>query len=48
MNKIDKVTMVKLLGMAMTIGGMIASNWSGEKKQDQVLEKLVNDKLKNN
>lgn len=46
MNKIDKVTIVKGLGMLMTIGGMIASNWSGKKDQDRVLEKLVDEKLK--
>lgn len=45
MNKIDKVTVVKALGMIMTIGGMIASNWTGKKEQDQALEKLVNEKL---
>ena len=45
MNKIDKVTVVKALGMIMTIGGMIASNWTGKKEQDQTLEKLVNEKL---
>lgn len=45
--KIDKVMIVKVLGMAMTIGGMIASNWTGKKEQDSTLEKLVNEKLQN-
>ena len=45
--KIDKVVVVKALGMLMTIGGMIAANWSGEKEQDETLAKLVNEKLKN-
>ena len=44
--KIDKVTLVKGLGLLMTIGGMLASNWSGKKEQDKELEKLVNEKLK--
>ena len=46
MNKIDKVIIVKGLGMLMTIGGMIASNWSGTRDRDRILEKLVNEKLK--
>ena len=45
MNKIDKVSVVKALGMIMTIVAMIASNWTGKKEQDQALEKLVNEKL---
>lgn len=44
--KIDKVLVVKALGMAMTVGGMIASNWTGKKETDKTLEKLVNEKLK--
>lgn len=44
--KIDKVTLVKGLGLLMTIGGMLASNWSGKKEQDKTLEDLVNEKLK--
>lgn len=46
MNKIDKVTIVKGLGMLMTIGGMIASNWSSKKDQDRVLEKLIDERFK--
>ena len=46
MNKTDKVIIVKGLGMLMTIGGMIAANWSGKKDQDRILEKLINEKLK--
>lgn len=45
--KIDKVAVIKVLGMVMTVGGMIASNWTGKKEQDQTLEKLVNEKLQN-
>ena len=45
MAKIDKVTVVKVLGMAMTIGGMLASSWTGKKEQDQTIKKLVDEKL---
>ena len=45
--KIDKVVVVKALGMLMTIGGMLAANWTGKKEQDETLAKLVNEKLKN-
>lgn len=45
--KIDKVAVIKVLGVVMTVGGMIASNWTGKKEQDQTLEKLVNEKLQN-
>lgn len=44
--KIDKVMVVKSIGMLMTIGGMIASQWSGKKETDKALEKLVTEKLK--
>ena len=43
--KIDKVMVVKSIGMLMTIGGMIASQWSGKKETDKALEKLVTEKL---
>lgn len=43
--KVDKVMVVKGLGMLMTIGGMIAANWSGKKETDQTLAKLVEEKL---
>lgn len=46
MNKnIDKVKVVKALGLLMTFGGMIAANWTGKKEQDKTLEKLVSEKL---
>lgn len=45
--KIDKVVAVKVLGMALTVGGMIASSWSGKKEQDNTLDKLVTEKLNN-
>lgn len=43
--KIDKVVLVKTLGMVMTVGGMIAANWSDKKEKDQTLKKLVDEKL---
>ena len=45
MTKIDKVKIVKVLGMAMTIGGMLASSWTGKKEQDQTIAKLVDEKV---
>ena len=36
---IDKVLVVKIAGMVMTVGGMIASNWSGKKEQEKTLAK---------
>ena len=45
--KISKVVLVKGLGLAMSIGSMIAYNWAGNKERDQVLEKIVSEKLKN-
>lgn len=45
---VDKVLVVKALGMVMTVGGMIAANWSGKKEQDQTLEKIVTEKLSAN
>lgn len=41
-----KVGLVKILGMALTIGGTVASNWSGKKEQDEMLKKLVKEELK--
>ena len=42
---INKVMVVKVLGMAMTIGGMLASSWTGKKEQDQTIAKLVDEKI---
>ena len=42
---INKVAIVKVLGMCMTIGGMLASSWTGKKEQDQTIAKLVDEKL---
>lgn len=39
--KIDKVLVVKIAGMAMTVGGMLASSWSGKKEQDRTLEETA-------
>lgn len=45
--KVDKVVLVKAIGALLTVGGMIASGWTGKKEQEQTLEKLVEEKLKN-
>lgn len=44
---IDKVTIVKGLGLLLTVGGMIATSWTGKKETDKTLEKLVEEKLQN-
>lgn len=41
MKKPDKVLIVKGLGLLMTVGGMLASNWSGKKEQDKTLEEAA-------
>ena len=43
--KLDKVTLVKALGLVMTIGGTIAASWAGEKNNEKTLEKLVDSRL---
>ena len=45
--KDKKVMAVKILGFALTIGGMIASNWSSKKEQDEALKKFVKEELDN-
>lgn len=47
MFKVDKVMIVKIVGLALTIGGTIASGWAGDKANEKTLEKLVNDRLGN-
>lgn len=39
--KFDKVLAVKVAGMVMTVGGMLAANWSGKKEQDKTLEEAA-------
>lgn len=41
MKKIDTISIVKLLGLVLTIGGTIASNWAGGKENERNLEKFV-------
>ena len=43
--KDKKVLAVKVLGFALTIGGMIAANWSGKQEQDEALKKFVKEEL---
>ena len=42
----NKIGLIKVLGMALTIGGTIASSWSGEKEQKETLKKLVKEEMK--
>lgn len=39
--KFNKVLAVKIAGFVMTVGGMLASNWSGKKEQDKTLEEYA-------
>lgn len=41
-----KVFVVKVLGYAMTIGGMIAANWTGKKERDESLKDIVQEELR--
>lgn len=45
MKKIDKVTIVKILGLALTVGGTIATAWAGDKDTSKTLEKLVDERF---
>ena len=45
--KDNKVMIVKVAGMLLTVGGMVASSWSGKKDQDATLKKLVKEELQN-
>lgn len=44
----NKIVILKILSTILTIGGVITSNWVGEKEQTIKLEELVNEKLKRN
>ena len=44
--KIDVVKVVKVTGMILTIAGTLASGWVGTKENEKVLEKLVDERLK--
>lgn len=45
MKKPDIITIVKIAGVVLTIGGTIASAWSGSKETERTLEKLVAERL---
>ena len=42
----NKIGLIKVLGMVLTIGGTIASSWSGDKEQKETLKKLVKEEMK--
>lgn len=45
--KIDVVKVVKVIGMALSVAGMIATGWAGDKSNVRTLEKLVDERFKN-
>lgn len=47
MNKINVVKVAKIGGMLLSIGGMIIASWVGSKENEQVLQKLVDERLQN-
>ena len=47
MNKINVVKVAKIEGMLLSIGGMIIASWVGSKENEQVLQKLVDERLQN-
>lgn len=40
-----KVLAAKMLGFALTIGGMVISNWVGKQENDESLKKFVKEEL---
>lgn len=44
---IDVVKAVKIAGTVMSVAGMLASGWAGNKENTRTLEQLVNAKLNN-
>lgn len=43
----DVVKAVKVAGTVMSVAGMLASGWAGNKENARTLENLVNEKLNN-
>ena len=43
-NKIVKI--VKVVGLLMSAAGTVATGWAGSKENEKVLEKLVEERLK--
>ena len=44
--KIDVLTVAKIAGTVLTVGGTLLSAWTGKKDQDKTLAKLVDEALK--
>ena len=42
--KIDKVMAAKIVGAALTFGGMLINSWTSKQDQDKTLTKLVEEK----
>lgn len=46
MKKFDVVKVAKIGGMLLSIGGMVVSSWVGSKENEQTLQKIVDERLK--
>lgn len=46
MNKLNIVKVAKIGGMLLSIGGMVVSSWVGSKENEQTLQKIVDERLK--
>ena len=46
MKKFDIVKVARIGGMLLSIGGMVVSSWVGSKENEQTLQKLVDERLK--
>lgn len=45
--KINVITVVKIVGVALSVAGTLATGWAGKQENNKMLEKLVNDRLEN-
>lgn len=45
MKKINKATLVKILGLLMTVGAAIASDYTVSKETEEALEEMVDKKF---
>lgn len=46
MKKFDVVKVAKIGGLLLSVGGMVISSWVGGKENEQTLQKLVDERLK--
>lgn len=45
MNKINIVKVVKVVSMVASVAGMVGSAWAGNKENESMLKKLVEERL---